>query len=473
MITQVYAKPHVYSPGYNPIVWSFASDQSSQASFVYVVDVYINGATGSTTPTYRLKQKPNQAGVGMVDVSSIVQPFIDLTLYSAEEGYDLDYKNSADITPSVFLKVGEEYSPATGAPATIFNGFGITGAPAFGVYSLEVDGAPVSVLPGALPYQDGINSMAATGGYGFYEPYLMGGTGASGATGDGLFLKRAGNTQTLGPNDYHTLSFINWNYKYLPGSWGRPILGIRVNWYYGENDPFTGSYYPNITSGGGSNPDIYWDTATWNKDTTIMTFRCGPATLIPPPDIQFYEVWALYRSYQTTNPIVSSGTQASEKVRFYIDQNCQDLYPVVRLSWLNDLGGRDYYNFDMFYELTSTATQEQYSQTPLNWNSFYPVQNDSSSNTSANWQRGGPKIFNKVVGRQFKIQSNWLLQEDIDFLAGVSQSPSVWAYIGDDPIPVTVNVTNLEYTYKNVKQTKLVQASFDCQITKIQQRQNY
>jgi hypothetical protein len=146
------------------------------------------------------------------------------------------------------------------------------------------------------------------------------------------------------------------------------------------------------------------------------------------------------------------------------------MYPRVRLSWLNDLGGRDYWNFTKFYEKTTNSPDSKYFQTPLNWSATKPVA--TTGDKTENWLRGGNKSYNKITTEVYSIQSDWLLQNDVDLLAGLAQSPQVWAYIGDTPDPVTVNISNPTYTYKNVEQTKLVQVSFDLQYTKVQQRQN-
>ena len=476
MITAINFRPHVYSAGYNPIVWSFTSNQNTQVDFSYVVDIYINSATGSTTPTYRLKQRPNQAGAGMIDVSSIVQPYIELTNYSVEQGWNNYYRNSSEITPSVFIKVGEEYTGPSGGAATIFNGFGTTGAPAYYIGSLEQSAYPVSVLPAALPWEDAVESMAddnSTNSYGYFGPYMMGGTGASGAAGTGLFLKRDSNSITVKSDDHHTLSFINWNYKYTPGTYGRPVQGIAYKAYGATGGLIASSFYQNtVTNGGGPQTNGNYTSATWSRETAMVTFRCGPKDLaITNPLITYYTIQAYYKSYSTS--ATTANTVASELVTFTLDTDCQTLYPVVRLSWLNDLGGRDYYNFNMFYELTSSSTEDTYSQNPLNWNSTVPVVTDKNSNTSLNWMRGGSKSFNKVVNRTFTIQSDWLTQEYVDFLGQVPESPSVWAYIGDAVNPYTVTIDKADYTYKNVKQTKLVQATFVCKMTKTQPKQNY
>jgi hypothetical protein len=475
MITNIYYKPHVYSSGYNPIVWSFLSDKKDQIDFSYVIDVYVNAATGSTTPTYTLIQRPNQVGVGLVDVSSIVQPFIELTDYSVEEGWLKTYRNSAEIAPSVFIKVGEQYVGATGGAPVVFNGLGTTGAAAFFMGSIEQVAYPVTALPAALPWETSVASMADSdnGSYGYFSSYIMGATGtAELALPGGKFLKRDSNAITLGLNDHHTLSFLNWNYRFTPGTWGSPVQGILVT-PYGATGALTPTFYQNnVGNGLGPQTSNSYTTATWNKDILMGTFRCGPKDLELTSNIVKYEVTAYTKTTATSS--ATPQTVASETVTFTLSTDCQDLYPVVRLSFLNDLGGRDYYNFNMFYELTSNSTEDTYSQNPLNWNGTTPVVLDKTeTNRSPNWMRGGAKSFNKVVARTFTIQSDWLTQEYVDFLGAIPESPSVWAYIGTDPIPYTVIVDKADYTYKNVKQIKMVQATFVCKMTKIQPKQNY
>ena len=231
--------------------------------------------------------------------------------------------------------------------------------------------------------------------------------------------------------------------------------------------------YNNTPAGGGPQATNVYVSATDNIQYSLLTVACGPkdlAVVEDYPTAAYYDVRAYVKASATASSAL--GVVASETVRFTLDTECQDLYPVVRLSWLNDLGGRDYYNFDMFYEQTSTSKEEVYNQSPLNWTSTYPVAMDGSADQTGNWLIGGNKSFNKTVTRNFSIQTNWLTQDYVDYLAAIPESSSVWAYIGDNPIPYTLSVTNLDYTYKNIKQTKLVQVTIDCIITKTQQKQN-
>jgi hypothetical protein len=230
--------------------------------------------------------------------------------------------------------------------------------------------------------------------------------------------------------------------------------------------------YQNIISnGGGPAPSGTYTTATEARQYDMLTFKCGPKDLFPAgPTMDSYTVQAFYKATATTSQLPN--TPASEIVTFTITENCQDLYPTVRLSWLNDLGGRDYWNFTMFYEKKTNSKEENWNQTQLRWNSTTPVALDTDPDTTSNWLRGGNKSFNKVVTTSAQIQSDWLLQDEVDFLGDIPASPSVWAYIADEPIPYTVTVNSLDYTYKTIKQVKMAQATFDLTLTKTQQKQN-
>lgn len=456
-ITSVYYKPHIYSPGFNPLIWSFISDEYPQTDFSYVIDLYINGATG---PSYTLKQRPSPSGVCMVDVSSILQGNINLADYSVEAGWPTDFRNSDEITPNVYLKVGEEY--IVNGVLTTFNGSGATGAPAFDIFAREAN-KPVRVIPSALTYDDSVEHISLTTNYGYYAPYIM--------DGDGQFLKRLGNTQDIALDQYHTLSFLNWNdFPEEAGSYASPVQGVRVI-FYSATGPVNDIFYQNIVSnGGGPMTAANYTTATETRKTNMITFACGTEDLGVTSNVEYYTVQAYYKNTATTD--TTPQAVASELVTFNVKDYCENLYPVVRLSWLNDLGGRDYFNFDMFFEKTTSSPGESWYQTPIDWSAETPYALSSDADKTRNWLRGGAKTFGKSVATSFTIQTDFLLQSDVDALAQIPESTSVWAYIGNATYPVTIDITNVDYTYMNVKQRKLVQVTMDCVVTKTQPKQN-
>jgi hypothetical protein len=178
------------------------------------------------------------------------------------------------------------------------------------------------------------------------------------------------------------------------------------------------------------------------------------------------------------------GTAITEKITINLLEECEPaLYPRVRLSWLNALGGRDYLNFTMFTEKTIDTTKNSYSQEQMQWSSLKPVQTGVTNPIKNLGIVGGDKTYNKQAKTTYKIMSDWLEQEQTDLLESLIKSPQVIAYINegnDSPFTpgfgkyfaYTVNVKESSYTTKNVRQNKLVQGAFTIEVALQQKLQN-
>jgi hypothetical protein len=131
----------------------------------------------------------------------------------------------------------------------------------------------------------------------------------------------------------------------------------------------------------------------------------------------------------------------------------------------------------MLYQKSTNSPEETYQQANYNYSGQYPVPvNSDFSNSTINdlWLRGGNKSFNKVVQESFTIQTDFLLQDEVDFLGAIQESPQVWIYVGEEGygVPKLVTVTNVSYTYQTVKQVKLVQATLEMTYSKVTKKQN-
>jgi hypothetical protein len=461
-ITTTNIEPHVWSQGYNPIVYSITSDQNTQTDFSYIFWVYVNG-DGSGEPDFKIIQRPNPAGAGMIDISSFIQPYIELSNFAQENSYNNTwYATGANFVPNILIYAGEQYS--IGGVITSFNGSGTVGDPAFLLTSRESSAKQVRVLPAALPWQESIDIMANNTNYYYWSNYVM--------DGNGKFLKEQGNSISVFDYDYSSLAFLNW-WDTSVGSYDPAVQLLQYKQYSANGTLLRTDNVQNTTAaGGGPQTTSAYTTQTFNQAYTLLYAKTGPQNLkdssLWDNLTAYYTVQAFAKASATSS--ASPGTPVSELVTYTISDECLQMYPRIRVSWLNSLGGRDYWNFTKFFEKTTNSPDTKYFQTPLNWSSALPVA--TSGNKTENWIRGGNKSFNKNVTQTFSVQTDWLLQDDVDLLAGIAESPQVWIYIGTDITPYTVNVSNVNYTYKNVEQTKLVQASYDLTYTKVQQKQN-
>jgi hypothetical protein len=178
------------------------------------------------------------------------------------------------------------------------------------------------------------------------------------------------------------------------------------------------------------------------------------------------------------------GDAITELVTINLLEECEPaLYPRVRLSWLNALGGRDYLNFTMFTEKVIETTQSTYAQEQMQWSSLKPIETGVTNPINNLGIDGGTKTYNKQAKTSYKIMSDWLDQEQTNLLESLIKSPQVIAYINDGNdspftpgfgkyFAYTVTVKENSYATKNVRQNKLVQGAFTIEVALQQKIQN-
>lgn len=112
--------PQLISPATNPLTFTFTSDQTAQANFTFVVELYINGSLHSTHQ--RLVQNAN---AGRLDVSDILRAFLVSDL-NPNGSMDMDHSASY---ATYYIIVRESYGTpaaiqanATSSTVTAFNG---------------------------------------------------------------------------------------------------------------------------------------------------------------------------------------------------------------------------------------------------------------------------------------------------------------------------------------------------------------
>jgi len=111
MAITFHTQPQVFTPGSNPVVWTFSSDETAQPNFSYIVEVYINAILHSTHQVFQqngiyAKFNASEIARGLLS-SPLITDGTLVTLYSS--AFDL-----------VNIKVYEQYGtpPAIEANAT-------------------------------------------------------------------------------------------------------------------------------------------------------------------------------------------------------------------------------------------------------------------------------------------------------------------------------------------------------------------
>jgi hypothetical protein len=539
MITAVNFRPKFYSPGYNPIIWSVTSDKTTQIDFAYVFDLYIDSVYIN-----RFIQRPNPSGVGMIDVSSMVSPFLDIGNFANEVGTptSLPFKMGTNAVCNVKLFGGEQYRAAANADVITYDGVqNVTpGNPAYPLgaqtfYDVNDpednnDVLPVIVLPTSLDWRRQQEHMQAQmptvdapltvslgdyyGIFGYMAPYVLKNDSvlpSSTCGGPGLFLSEyprsitGGAWQTTSTSPSHNISaealaydryavtFLNRNPVYEEYGTGGLLQNAspKVAWFtfYSATGANIGNgFVQNAeTDGGGPRVTCNGSIATGGtgsfsnvNNQEFLSLRVGPKDL---EDIGQWTLLGQVPSYYTVqlfnNITFNAGCTAasapsvpvSELLTIDIVEDCtSSLYPRARVCWLNSLGGRDYWNFTMKAEETIDATADSFYQTEVNWSATTPVA--LTNDTTLNWLRGGVRQYNRAIKTKWQITSDFLTQEEVEFIKGIVKSPQTWVYIGQEDFPFTCKISESSYTVKTIKQVKLYTANFTLEFSTEQSMQN-
>jgi hypothetical protein len=476
MITQINYAPSYLQGTYNPIIWSVTSDEIAQPNFSYVFDVYING-----TFEIRLKVKPNPSGAGMVDISQICQAnlkndiipetTIDTTLYS------FIFADNTNSSLHLFLKVGEEYG------GTIYDGNGTAGEPDYELWARTLQNhfdIPVHVWNSSLDFrfqQDGMsNGILGSGGYG-----LLPSRNKTYDWGDALnnqILAYPLNYAPLHQKAYYTdmnvLSYINWT-QYPNDLDDSYMSFMDLNYYDANGNNIEGVFIPIEAISGYNQKSNCSDVITTQLDPEfdILHVQCRLTSLMEILNIYVGGSYVMsageYFEIQMYNHASGNGcvedvplTQVS---RFTMLEDCDTLYTRVRLSWLNDLGGRDYMNFTAFMEKETSTTNDNYYQETMNWSELSPVPTYVSIPAYTLQTKGGEVIYNKQAMISWTLNTDWLTQDEVNLLEGLQKSSNVIAYFNDSAynvaVPYSVRIGQTSYKTKNIKQVKLVQGEFE------------
>jgi len=534
MITGVNFRPKFYAPAYNPIVWSVSSSKAALTTIVdfkYVFDIYIDDVKVN-----RIKQRPNPVGVGMIDVSLIAQSYLDIGNFANEVGTPTakPMKTGMDAVCSVYMLIGEEYATDTD-PNNLVLYPGTSDEPGSPSYRVGAQGfstsggsstgnelVPVICLPYTLEWSEQQDTLAVQntltppdyfGLFGYVAPYVLKSPGlypASTCNSLGLFLSKSprttvasGEWQTSAtapsqnftsydlPYDRQTLTFLNRNpvYQYYTTAGTYPYLQASspiVAWFefYNSAGANIGEYsVPNSQDFGGAprelcNSQISTFSNTDNQE--LISLRVGPLDLeelnvwVDLGEVPAYYTVQLFANLSIDEECVYVGSPSvplSELVTIQITEDCTSyLYPRVRLVWLNSLGGRDYWNFTMFAEETLDAKGLEYYQPEILWSNTTPV--ITSGDKTQNWLHGGNKSYNKTSITKWTIMTDWLTQDEVDFLKETVQSSQVWAYIGVEDFPYTGKIVETSYTVKTVKMVKMFKLTFNFQTSTERSIQN-
>ena len=312
MAITFHTQPQVFTPGSNPVVWTFSSDETAQANFSYIVEVYVNSILHSTHQVFQ------QSGIyAKFNASEIMRGLLSSPLITDGSLVTL-YTSAFDL---VELIVYEQY----GTPPVI---------------EASDDSDPTYVFNAALRHPDFVNWD--------YQDY---------------------NISTTNPQSSGMLYLTSFprSRKYFCGLTEKIFLGVISNDVSLELDIrlFDSANVLIVASLG--------NAITFQQLTVI---DASPTTIDANTAITAGNfASAAYYTIRTNATGSGAYNGRSEVFTIYIDTECQR-YPSTRLHWLNKFGVWDSFTFTLVSTHSTKVEANRYEREKGIWDDedyIYPL----------------------------------------------------------------------------------------------------
>ena len=438
---------------------------SSEINVKFIAEVHISNdqipnPSTSTDVIGTFKTTPNNAGVGMFDLSPVLESFVKSdNLAGRSSEYKLNGQSSDSIVP---IHLIDKYSKNRNAISYLAIQFKIeyTDTNGFIVTTDPVNSDLYNIFNGYLKYTDILDladtPFTQTTGNNFGYPITQKFT----LTQDGgQFLTNAPTTQYANVNDYGTFSFLT--IQTIPSK-------IRLV-YYDSSGSQIGLESVDFNTSNGAIPSL--DASASKR---LFYFGVFPANLRNWSSTFNALVTAgtIEGGYYTVEPLTGSVTNFGQK--YTINVNCPNTkgFESIRLCWLNQWGAWDYYTFTMKSSKTISTKGSTYRQLEGTWN---------ESRYKVNGFKGGKKAFRVNATEKIKMNTDFVNESESEWFEELINSPEVYILKGfqsdlsSDPtitIPamnqyvIPVRLTTSSYTKKTIANDKVMQYTFEVEKSK-------
>jgi hypothetical protein len=419
---------------------------ANQVRVKFIAEVHISNTTTpnqntSTDIIGTFKTTPNNAGIGMFDLSSVVESYVKADnmagIFSAYKGTSVT-SLTQDVIPPMHLI--DKYSFNTHSMRWLAIRFKVeyfdTTTNEMKVSTQIKDSDDFKIFNGYLKDTDKLWQFQSEFGYSMSNFELNSATDK--------FLTNASVTQYANIEDYGTIAFLDPNNE---------VEYMKLS-YFNSEDAALGT------------PDEVETFITPTSDIRqlYVYFGCYPANLrgwsttfnSNISNIAYYTVQA----FDDTDTAVS-------KV-YTININCPTLksYVPIRLAWLNQWGAWDYYTFTQKSVRSLSTKGSTYTQQSGTWNdSAYRIKG----------YKGGEKSFRRNATERIKMNSDFVNEAESEWFEELINSPEVYMLEGyqtdlANPLLNTyvtpVKLTTSSYIRKTVANDKLMQYTFEVEKSK-------
>jgi len=446
-----------------PVIFAVSNNDivATQTKVKFVAIVHISNEdqvvlSNTATVIGTFKTTPNNAGVGIFDFRNIIENYVKADNL-AKEGSK--YKTTTTFDPTNHpMHLIDKFS-GNNNTARYF-------AVRFKVEYLGADAAQpnvVAIPPGTtanslsykifngyLKHTDKLELASNNFGYNIDSFYLN--------NVNDTFLSNAPSTQYANINNYGTVPILN-----RDGTWE-----IEIKCYSSTGSALLDFTVPRTTANGASSYDakigyeiLYFGCFPGNLQNYSSSFRA----LVTAGTIQ-----GGYITVQAV-AISISGKSAGDPISqlYTINVNCPNLknYEPIRLTWMNQWGGWDYYTFNQKSIRTVSTKGTTYNQIEGTWN---------QSSYRINGFKGGKKSFRVNATERITMNTDFVNESESEWFEELINSPEVYiledyfdrietqAALSEYVIPVRLTTTS--YTRKTIANDKLMQYTFEVEKSK-------
>jgi hypothetical protein len=132
------------------------------------------------------------------------------------------------------------------------------------------------------------------------------------------------------------------------------------------------------------------------------------------------------------------------------DDNCWGFEP-IRFTWLNNLGGRDWFTFIKRNTNTQNASRSTMYRVPGYWSAA------NFSIQQLNPSRYGTTVYNVELVNTWTASTDWISEEQSEWLRSMFASPSVFVYLPGRTQPTAITITDASYSVQTFAREKLFQ----------------
>jgi len=407
----------------NNLLFTVSSNSASAAQFQYVANLSLSG---SATTLQTIKQQPNPFSYGVFDLGQIISNYVD----SDNNWKAAPFSTASEAGKRFQVKFGEEYATSISGTAIQYTGVAsVTGSPAVTASSY------IYIANGLVDPYDKVNWNFPSASY-----FTASAVSTTTTFSKQHALTNAPLTQSIQDGEYATISLINGNFTNSSTA-AQDIYVVQVTVYNSASSQIDQYDLANIVNQGGGprtlTTQVWSNVATsQSAGTQLVTVGVGPQNLSDDGNTlasswAYYTVQAL--GQQASNTINASGSYATLR---YEKQGPQCGYDGVRFAWKNEFGVWDYYTFTLQTDKLTSIQREQFTQTFVDYST-------PTSTVAYNKERRGTKQFYNELTQRLIINSNWLNQEDADWLKELFFSTNVFQQIGTEFFPISITSAEL------------------------------